>query len=622
MAESPTDLHFLMFPITAQGHIVPMVDIARILSQRGATVTIITTPLVSERFRPVILRAIQAKLKIQLLELKLPLAEVGLPEGSENYDTISHSEVLYKLMFATDLIEEPAEDMLRGLCPPPDCIISDFLLKILNQHVKIKPNIHPLNLDAFHGLGSCDHEHGLDHILLALPPLRTSLLQVSTFSKFLIKSLANFKVFKTVLISAIFTGRDLSILFLCLSILAYRLRLFLACYLIQTRNFLLAIIVLPATCYRLCDNLLACLLANLLLLSFLVLLTVIYFFLSCSSCCDFLLSFLLRYLAILLHSFTLLLANFTVLKQSLLLHSCLLSFSSARAFALCASGSLAASLFSFSCPPIIGSSKEDFTDKKGFMFRAIEVENAAHGIIVHTFEELEPEYVKELSNSKAKKVWCIGPVSLSNKDNLDIAERGNNKAAIDKHDCLKWLDEREPGNKSKELQKWFVEEGYEERVKDRDLVVHGWAPQVLILSHQAIGGFLTHCGWNSLLETISAGIPVVTWPFFADQFLNETFMVEILKIGVRIGVEIPVPFGDEDKHGVLVQKEDIKTAVECLMDKEDEEGKQRRKRAGELAEMAKTAMAEGGSSYINVSSLIQDIETFKAQHKSVSLLSL
>ncbi|GKB58695.1 hypothetical protein Tco_0914881 [Tanacetum coccineum] len=128
MAESPTDLHFVMFPITAQSHIIPMVDIARILSQRGATVTIITTPLVAERFRPVILRAIKAKLKIQLLELKLPLAEVGLPKGSENYDTISQSKVWDKLIVATYLIEEPAEDMLRGLCPPPDCIISNYFL--------------------------------------------------------------------------------------------------------------------------------------------------------------------------------------------------------------------------------------------------------------------------------------------------------------------------------------------------------------------------------------------------------------------------------------------------------------------------------------------------------------
>ncbi|KAI3687849.1 hypothetical protein L1987_81552 [Smallanthus sonchifolius] len=226
--------------------------------------------------------------------------------------------------------------------------------------------------------------------------------------------------------------------------------------------------------------------------------------------------------------------------------------------------------------------------------RAAEAENAAYGILIHTFEELEPEYVKEYTRLKNKKIWCVGPVSLCNKDTQDIAERGN-KAAINEHNCLQWLDEREPGsvlyvclgsfahvsteqaielglglesvnrpfiwcvrNETKELETWFSEHGFEDRV--------------------------------------------VTWPFFADQFLNETFIVEILKIGV----EIAVLFGDEDKAGVVVKKEDVKKAVECLME-EDEDGKQRRNRARELAEMAKRAMAEGGSSYENVSSMIRDI---------------
>ncbi|XP_071700222.1 UDP-glycosyltransferase 73E1-like [Rutidosis leptorrhynchoides] len=161
-------------------------------------------------------------------------------------------------------------------------------------------------------------------------------------------------------------------------------------------------------------------------------------------------------------------------------------------------------------------------------------------------------------------------------------------------------------NKTEELDKWFYEEGgFEERVKDRGLIVYGWAPQVLILSHRAVGGFLTHCGWNSVLESICAGLPMVTWPHFADQFINEIFIVEILKIGVRIGVEVPVPLVQEDKTEAIVKKEDVKTAVECLM--KDDEGKRRKKRASELAEMAKNAMAQGGSSYVNVSSLINDI---------------
>ncbi|PWA93915.1 UDP-glycosyltransferase 73E1 [Artemisia annua] len=87
--------------------------------------------------------------------------------------------------------------------------------------------------------------------------------------------------------------------------------------------------------------------------------------------------------------------------------------------------------------------------------------------------------------------------------------------------------------------------------------------------------------WNSILESTYAGVPMVTWPFFADQFFNKIFIVEILKIGVRMSVEIPVPFGEEDMFEVLVKKEDVKTVVECLM-QEDEEGKQRKKRAREF----------------------------------------
>ncbi|KAI3687848.1 hypothetical protein L1987_81551 [Smallanthus sonchifolius] len=121
------DLHFVLFPLMAQGHLLPMVDIARILAQRGATVTIITTLLDANRIRPVISRAIEAKFKIQLLELQLQLALVGLPEGCESFDMLLSFDYWKYLSAATDLLEQPAEDLLRQLSPPPDCIISDFL---------------------------------------------------------------------------------------------------------------------------------------------------------------------------------------------------------------------------------------------------------------------------------------------------------------------------------------------------------------------------------------------------------------------------------------------------------------------------------------------------------------
>lgn len=227
---------------------------------------------------------------------------------------------------------------------------------------------------------------------------------------------------------------------------------------------------------------------------------------------------------------------------------------------------------------------------------------------------------------------------------VDMFERGN-KASIDETMCLQWLDSRAPksviyaclgsqcrlvpsqlielglgleeanhpfiwviktGERFQELEKWLIEERFEERIRGRGLVIKGWAPQVLILSHPSIGGFLTHCGWNSTIEGVCSGVPMVTWPMFAEQFLNEKFIVEILKIGVRVGVNFPVRWGEENKVGVLVTKEMVRYAVHVLM-VNDGEGDKRRRRAQALGTMVICAMEEGGSVHMNISALIKDI---------------
>jgi UDP-glucosyl transferase 73C len=99
---------------------------------------------------------------------------------------------------------------------------------------------------------------------------------------------------------------------------------------------------------------------------------------------------------------------------------------------------------------------------------------------------------------------------------------------------------------------------------------------------------------------------LVTWPLFADQFLNEKLVVHVLKIGVRIRVEVPVKLGEEEKIGVLVKKEDVKKAINRLME-EGVEREERQKRSIELSEKAKGAVEEGGSSDLNMKLLIQDI---------------
>ncbi|KAM3287907.1 hypothetical protein P3S67_021337 [Capsicum chacoense] len=170
---------------------------------------------------------------------------------------------------------------------------------------------------------------------------------------------------------------------------------------------------------------------------------------------------------------------------------------------------------------------------------------------------------------------------------------------------------------SDEFKNWLVEQGFEERVKGQGLLICGWAPQVLILSHPSIGAFLTHCGWNSSLEGISAGVPMITWPIFAEQFCNERLIVNVLKTGVKAGMENPVLFGEEEKLGAQVSKDDVKMVIEEVMG-EEMEAEKRRKRSKELGEKARRAVEKGGSSHLNLIQLIQDVTEQANFLKSIS----
>ncbi|XP_008792149.2 anthocyanidin 3-O-glucosyltransferase 4-like [Phoenix dactylifera] len=269
-----------------------------------------------------------------------------------------------------------------------------------------------------------------------------------------------------------------------------------------------------------------------------------------------------------------------------------------------------------------------------------EAESTADGVVMNTFDDLEHSFIELYRKVTGKNVCTIGPLSLCNKDLDDKAARGN-KSSIDHHRVQSWLDSREPKSvlyvnfgsiartrrsqliemgcgleesnqpfiwvikdveRTPEVDKW-LSEGFEERVSTRGLVIKGWAPQVVILSHPAIGGFMTHCGWNSVLEAVSAGVPMITWPYFADQFINEKLVVNVLGIGVAIGVKVPI-FYFSDDGPPAVKRDDIGKAVSRLMDK-GEEGEERRKMAKELAGKAVRAVEDGGSSTENIARLFQ-----------------
>ena len=88
---------------------------------------------------------------------------------------------------------------------------------------------------------------------------------------------------------------------------------------------------------------------------------------------------------------------------------------------------------------------------------------------------------------------------------------------------------------------------------------------MLILSHPSVEGFLTHCGWNSTLEGITSGVPLLTWPLFGDQFCIQKLVVEVLKVGVGAGIEEVMNWGEEENILVLLDNEGVRKAVEELM---------------------------------------------------------
>ncbi|XP_074357799.1 hydroquinone glucosyltransferase-like [Apium graveolens] len=144
----------------------------------------------------------------------------------------------------------------------------------------------------------------------------------------------------------------------------------------------------------------------------------------------------------------------------------------------------------------------------------------------------------------------------------------------------------------------YLPEGFVERTAGVGLVVPSWAPQVPILSHESTGGFLSHCGWNSTLESIANGVPMITWPLFAEQKMNATLLAEEIAIAVK-----PIEVSREEGGKEFVKREEIETVVRLVM--EGEEGKVMRRKANELKESAAKALKPGGCSYDLISSIVK-----------------
>lgn len=144
----------------------------------------------------------------------------------------------------------------------------------------------------------------------------------------------------------------------------------------------------------------------------------------------------------------------------------------------------------------------------------------------------------------------------------------------------------------------YLPAGFLERTKGVGLVVSSWAPQVEVLAHASTGGFLSHCGWNSTLESASRGVPIICWPLFAEQRMNALILAE------EVGMAMRLKAGEDGLFG----REEIGSVVRELM--EGKEGERMRKKAKVLQAEAAAAMGEGGSSSMALAAVAEKWRTF------------
>ncbi|KAJ4811835.1 Glycosyltransferase [Rhynchospora pubera] len=250
-----------------------------------------------------------------------------------------------------------------------------------------------------------------------------------------------------------------------------------------------------------------------------------------------------------------------------------------------------------------------------------------YGLLTNTCRSIEGEFLDffmQQPNFIGKKLFPIGPVNPTN-----IMETPEPR-----HQCLDWLDKQPAssvlyislGSNSsfsdvqneqlatgllnsdqrfvwvlkeadrgdvfvkKEIdEKYKLPSGFMEKVKDKGLIIGDWAPQLEILAHKAIAGFMSHCGWNSCVESISMGVPILAWPMHSEQPWNSIFVSDYLKVGVIVR--------DWDRRKEILLAGEIEETIKKVMVYDS--GEEIRRRAKELGETVRQEAADGGAATAN-----------------------
>ncbi|XP_057772417.1 UDP-glucose iridoid glucosyltransferase-like [Salvia miltiorrhiza] len=244
-------------------------------------------------------------------------------------------------------------------------------------------------------------------------------------------------------------------------------------------------------------------------------------------------------------------------------------------------------------------------------------------VIWNTVEALDEWPLQQLQRQWPVPFFTIGPLhkmapplptSLIEEDTM----------------CLSWLDKRAPGSviyvslgsmaiidedelcemarglaRSEQPFLWVVRTSllngsdaiaslpgdFGDVVRGRGLVVE-WAPQRKVLEHPAVGGFFTHCGWNSTLESLCEGVPMICRPCFADQLVNARYLTHVWGVGVELG---------------SVVEKGVEEAVRMLM--KSDCGREMRERAAGMKLEIERCMGRGGSSSESLDHLLEFVDS-------------
>ena len=168
---------------------------------------------------------------------------------------------------------------------------------------------------------------------------------------------------------------------------------------------------------------------------------------------------------------------------------------------------------------------------------------------------------------------------------------------------------------NKEYQTMFTE--FVSRTRDRALLVP-WAPQIAVLAHPAVGAFLTHCGWNSVLESVSSGVPMLGWPRFSDQNTNCHYITSVWKVGLELRQT-----QNADGGGPVVTKQEVCEKVKKIMadSATDADVAKIRANCRSFQRAARKAVGNGGSSQVALAQFVERITSRPKPGPPVSQIS-